>query len=339
MNLLTDCWLAVIRRDGKREKVAIWGLLDEYESNPIVDLESPRPDFRNALYQLLIGIMQVAAAPEDEEVWAELWEEPYSPEEFKEKVLKYEDCFEIDSEGPAFMQDYDSELLQKNNPVSIYRLVMGSPGDNTVKENGDFFIKEKNNFELDVYWAAVALYVTQTTGPPDGGGHRAGLRGSGPLTTLIVPAIHSREATIWEKLWLNILPQEETNSWNGNPEKEIFPWMNCTISSTGDKTTTFKDLHPLSIFWGMPWRVRFVLPPQEGICLLTGARSEKTINQHRRLKHGFMYSNLWTHPFTPHLAKIPEKTEYQENNKKISMLATSDNFFYRNWSVLCLAGA
>ena len=132
MNLLTDSWMPVIRRDGTREKIAIWQLLDDYQTNPIIDLQAPRPDFRNALYQLLIGIIQVAAAPEDEEDWAELWDEPYSPDEFKQKILKYQDCFEIDSEGPAFMQDYDSTLLQQKDAVSIFRLVMGSPGNITV---------------------------------------------------------------------------------------------------------------------------------------------------------------------------------------------------------------
>ena len=62
MNLLVDQWMPVIRRDGTRAKIAVYELLDDYQDNAVVDLESPRPDFYNALFQLLIWIVQVAAA-------------------------------------------------------------------------------------------------------------------------------------------------------------------------------------------------------------------------------------------------------------------------------------
>ena len=333
MNLLKDSWLPVIRQDGTREKVAICGLLDGYESNPIVDLEAPRPDFRNAIYQLLIGIVQVAAAPEDEEEWAELWEEPYSAEEFERKVLEYEHCFEIDSEGPAFMQDYDAELVKKSSPVSIFRLLIGSPSDNAVDQNKDLFVKESNGYELDAYWAAIALYATQTTGRPDGPGCRAGLQGTGPLIALLVPHSDSGRATFWQKLWLNVFPQDDTSIWKGNCDKAIFPWMTHTISSENDTMVRYDDLHPLSVYWGMPWRTRFVLPTQEGVCHLTGEDSPRTITCFRRMKHGNLYSNLWRNPFSPYRTQIKDKGK--QGNGKLAMLATSDRFSYRAWGVLC----
>jgi CRISPR system Cascade subunit CasA len=63
MNLIKDPWLPIARQNGTREKISIRQQLDEYHKNPVTELEAPRPDFRNALYQLLIGIVQVAAAP------------------------------------------------------------------------------------------------------------------------------------------------------------------------------------------------------------------------------------------------------------------------------------
>lgn len=105
MNLLYDQWLPIIRKDGSKSKIAIYQLLDDYRTNPVLELEAPRPDLKNALYQLLIGITQVAAMPEDEEEWAELFCSPHSPETYQEKILKFRDCFEIDSKGPAAYSD------------------------------------------------------------------------------------------------------------------------------------------------------------------------------------------------------------------------------------------
>ena len=335
MNLLVDRWLPVVRRDGTREKVAICDLLDEHPTNPIVDVEAPRADFRNAIYQLLIGIVQVAAAPEDEEDWYDLWKEPYTSESFREKVLIYEDCFEIDSDGPAFMQDFDSDQLLSKEHVNVFRLLLGTPGENTVKLNRDLFVKELPTFQLDAYWAAIALFLSQqVAGPPDGGGHREGLRGSGALTTLVLPIQESSDTSLWQVVWTNIFPQEETMSWNGNSEKAIFPWMTSTISSTGNKVAGFDVFHPLCVYWGMPWRVRFVLPALQGVCQTTGSESRQVIRQHCRLKHGNMYSNLWRHPFTPYKDKITD--EDLEKNKKPSMRADSDRFLYTNWAALCL---
>ena len=100
MNLLKDKWLPVIRRNskpGEFENIAIWQLIDGYCNNPVTEIIAPRPDFRNAIYQLLIGVVQVSALPEDNEHWRDLYYSPWNAEEFKTKILSLESCFEIDS--------------------------------------------------------------------------------------------------------------------------------------------------------------------------------------------------------------------------------------------------
>lgn len=182
LNLLKDSWLPVVRKDGAKEKVAIHQLLDSYAENPIMEFESPRPDFRNALYQLLIGIVQVAAMPPNERKWKRLFSEPYSSEEFSERVLKYEKCFEINSDGPAFMQDYK---LDSAKPMSLAKLFLDSPSDNALKLNTDHFVKRDIISAIDPYWGALALYTLQTFTAGIGSGYRVGLRGGGPLSTII----------------------------------------------------------------------------------------------------------------------------------------------------------
>ncbi len=332
MNLIKDPWLPIVRKDGSKEKIAIHELLGDYKENPVMELEAPRPDFRNALYQLLIGIVQVSAMPEDEELWADLFEKPYSPSEFSSKVLKYADCFEIDSEGPAFMQDYDLPEDNKRELKPIYWMTMGSPGKNTIKENKAHFMKDIPNYQLDSYWAAVALFQLQTVGPPDGGGHREGLSGSGALFTIILPLKENRGATLWEKIWLNIFPEDYVSSWNGNISKPIFPWIVPTKISTGDIVSFFDDLHPLSVYWSFPRRIRLKFSKEVGICFLTNCQSNNVVKEYDTIKHGTLYHNTWQHPLVPYTNEIPEK----DGKKKNSMRAISSNFIYTNWSSVAL---
>jgi CRISPR system Cascade subunit CasA len=333
MNLIKDLWLPVIRNDGSREKIAIWQMLDNYKTNPIIDIESPRPDFRNAIYQLLIGIVQVAAMPEDDDEWHKLWDKPYSEKDFKSKILEYEDCFEIDSDGPAFMQDYSPKEFTDVEPKNIGKLILGSPGENTIKLNKDHFVKRDENCAIDIYWSAIALFGLQTFGPPDGGGHREGLRGSGPLTCLIVPYKSGKQTALWNSIWSNVFPNEEISSWNGNKKSEIFPWMKPTKVSTGNIITLYKDYHPLSVYWSFPRRIRLRLNTRsEGFCSLSNTKSNCLISNYATLKHGTLYSNLWEHPFTPYYKERPK----EESNKKNTIRAFSNNFIYRNWVSLIL---
>lgn len=77
MNLIRDKWIEVVRRNGKRERIAPLQLTADAE-DPVIDVLAPRPDFRGALYQFLIALLQTACAPEDLNEWKECWEEPLS---------------------------------------------------------------------------------------------------------------------------------------------------------------------------------------------------------------------------------------------------------------------
>jgi CRISPR system Cascade subunit CasA len=66
MNLITDPWIPVIRRNGP-DKIKPWQIAET--DNPVMELNAPRPDFQGALYQFLIGLVQTCFAPEDEDEW------------------------------------------------------------------------------------------------------------------------------------------------------------------------------------------------------------------------------------------------------------------------------
>ncbi len=325
LNLLKDPWLPIIRRDGTREKIAIHQLLVGYVGNPIMELESPRPDFRNALYQLLIGIVQVATMPKNERKWKRLFNEPYSSEEFSERVLKYEKCFAINSDGPAFMQDFD---LPEGEEKSISALLIEAPGKKTIKDNQDHFIKRGIVEQVDAYWAAVALYTMQTFAPSGGVGHRVGLRGGGPLTTILLP---TEEATLWETLWCNIISEEYLSTLLGDTAlddcSDIFPWMKSSkLSKTKGSELYSGEVHPFHHFFGMPRRMRLDFSRVEGMCDLTGNETGVLVKSYITKNYGNNYDGAWMHPLNAY-SHNPNKPD----ELPLSIKAQPGGVGYRHW--------
>jgi len=308
MNLLKDKWLPVIRRNsgpGEFENIAIWQLLDDYHNNPVTDIIAPRPDFRNAIYQLLIGIVQVVAFPEDEEDWRDLYYSPWSAEEFNTKVLSIESCFEIDSDGPAFMQDYG--LVGKIKEETLKYLFINLPS------NEHFFPADINAVKsepkkINPYWAAIALYTLQTFAPGGRRGHRGCMRKGGALTTIILPKKES--STLWGKIWMNVIDEENVRQLNGNIDKkdlpDIFPWMKPTKTSENDSELFPDECNPFHSYFGMPRRIRLKFEDREGKCDLTGLISDKVVIGYLTIPYGNYY-NGWIHPLSAYELKKKDK--------------------------------
>lgn len=322
MNLLKDPWLPIIRKNGAKEKIAIHQLLDSYKENPVMELEAPRPDFKNALYQLIIGIVQVSAMPEKERKWKALFEEPYSMEDFSERVLKYEECFEIDSEGPAFMQDFD--LPEGFKKESLKNLFINLPANEHYMPVNKTFNKSEPK-KIGVYWAAIALYTLQTFAPGGGRGHKAGIRGGGPLSVLVMP---KGESTLWAKIWTNIVSGEFISTLSGNQDKvdmiDIFPWMKKTEGSA----VYPEQCHPFQMYFGMPRRIRFVFGG-EAVCDISGEHIERSVIGYKTRHSGNDYKGAWIHPLTPY--KPPN-----EEGDILSIKPKVGGIGYRHWLSLAL---
>jgi len=322
MNLIKDPWLPIVRRDGSKEKIAIHDILRDYKENPVMELEAPRPDFKNALYQLLIGIVQVAAMPERERAWKKLFSEPYNPEDFSERVLEYENCFEIDSDGPAFMQDFN--LPEDNKRESLKNLFINLPANEHYTPSNQFFKKEAPLY-IDVYWAAIALYTLQIFAPGGGRGHKAGIRGGGPITTLVLP---EKKSSLWCKIWLNVISKEYVAGLSGelslNSASDIFPWMKLTA---GDEVYP-SQCNPFQMYFGMPRRIRFEFG-EPAVCEISGVQSKKTVTGYKTRHSGNDYKGLWTHPLTP----------YHSPNKDgdlLSLKPKKGGIGYKHWLSLAL---
>ncbi|MDQ7016968.1 MAG: type I-E CRISPR-associated protein Cse1/CasA [Gammaproteobacteria bacterium] len=303
-NLLQEPFLAVRCLDGRLKKIPVWQISDPN----VLALAAPRADFNAALVQFILGLLQTAFAPEDEDEWLDFLLTPPTPETLQSRFQKHEKAFELLGDQPCFMQDFESQLEGEAKPIAA--LLIETPGGNTLKQNTDHFIKRGQAAALCPCCAATALFTLQTNAPAGGVGHRTSLRGGGPLTTLVCadPLVDDEDtpSSLWRDLWLNVLLRSELESSSGNAsltaESATFPWLAATRSSEKSGVdTTPEDVHPLQMYWGMPRRIRLLesdLPAAE--CAVCGEVSDSLIEQFVTRNYGVNYSGAWRHPLSPH---------------------------------------
>ncbi|MCQ8119038.1 type I-E CRISPR-associated protein Cse1/CasA [Methylomonas rosea] len=323
MNLITDQWIPVIRQNGQSDCIAPWQIAET--ENPVIEITAPRPDFQGALYQFLIGLLQTNFAPEDEDQWLEYWEQPPSATVLQASLDKLAPCFELTSEqGPAFLQDFD---LPDGEAKPIAALLIEAPGGKTLKDNLDHFIKRGSANQLCPSCAASALFTLQTNAPGGGRGHRAGLRGGGPLTTLVIPK--ATQTTLWQKLWLNVLNQEDHDSAD-NVNVSVLPWLGKTRTSEKGQMTMPGDVHPLHAYWGMPRRMRLITTCESAVCDLCGSPADSIFREYCTKNYGTNYDGAWQHPLTPY-RHDPKKV-----NPPLSLKGQQGGLGYRHWLGLAL---
>lgn len=130
MNLLSTSWLKIKRQSGVIETIAPYQITENYQTDPVIDLILPRSDFRGAIIQFLIGLLQTAFADIQPYQWRTWRKNPPSPEELKMKFAPFIKAFAIDSNGPSFMQDLE---LTGAEFKPIGSLLLEQPGENTLK--------------------------------------------------------------------------------------------------------------------------------------------------------------------------------------------------------------
>ncbi|MCV6612126.1 MAG: type I-E CRISPR-associated protein Cse1/CasA [Amphritea sp.] len=329
MNLITDRWLPVIRQSGQMEWIAPYQIAETVD--PVVELNAPRPDFQGGLYQFLIGLLQTVYAPQDEEQWEERFESPDSGavEAVFGQLIPAMSLF--NDEGPAFLQDFE---MPDGEAKPIAALLIEAPGGKTLKDNLDHFIKGGTVPDMCSSCAASALFTLQTNAPSGGVGHRVGLRGGGPLTTLLIP--EDTHATLWQKLWLNVLvvDQQDMPVTEEPLNPAILPWMGATrLSDKSGKDTSPEDGHPLQMYWGMPRRIRLQASDNNGTCSLCGAEEQSLFESFRTKNYGTNYTDYWIHPLTPF------RYDPKKKNPPLSLKGQQGGLGYRHWIGLALGVA
>jgi CRISPR system Cascade subunit CasA len=187
------------------------------------------------------------------------------------------------------------------------------------------FIKRNRIKGLCPHCAALALFCLQTNAPAGGAGIRTGLRGGGPLTTLLVS---QHPACLWRDLWLNICERDKFLGRAGDPGKKephfTFPWLAEIdgIQAVSGQTAPIQ-VHPFHIFWAMPRRIRLDMENLvPGDCDLCGRPSPGLIRRFFTRPRGLNYKGAWRHPLSPY---------YENKGEWLAMHPQPGGIGYRHW--------
>lgn len=298
MNLLQENWLTV------RCPTSIHVIDVTRIGEPLWrDLLAPRPDFRGALYQFLVGLLQSSVlAPTDLDEWAERWRYPPTPEELATAFGPYQHAFLLENDGPAFMQDFHLSAEASKVPIADLLIDAGS-------DSNRYFNKLASDYGMCEACAAQALLTLQLNAPAGGRGVRTSVRGGGPLTTLLVPV--DPDATLWQRLWLNVLPAGALDYPAARTPGDILPWMSPTRTSDGsgaqetlpqfERHRQPHEVHPLQVYWSMSRRIRLdAKTASQGDCAVCGAGNVRLIRHYYTRHGGTNYTGSWRHPLTPY---------------------------------------
>lgn len=306
MNLLDEAWIPVRRSNGEQD----WITPLQITEPTIIALDARRPDFNGSLIQFLIGLVQTTTPMDSEIEWKQWNENPPTADQLKQWFEPVHEAFVFDGDGARFMQDFGlrTEGVSEKDFNSISSLLIEAPGENTLKENKDHFIKRNTVNSLCMHCTATALFTLQTNAPSGGAGHNTSIRGGGPLTTLV---ISGDQSSLWSTVWLNIKKRSDFLAANGDATKAeleySFPWVKAmnTLQLEGGQLTPIQ-VHPAHNFWGTPRRIRLDLEHvSAGKCDCCGRESDVLVDRYITKAKGFDYKGGWSHSLSPYYENKP----------------------------------
>ncbi|RHX83878.1 type I-E CRISPR-associated protein Cse1/CasA [Leptospira stimsonii] len=303
MNLLQDKWITVVRKNGEIEKVAPFEITGKIGTNPIIEIITPRPDFKGALYQFLIGLFQTVYAPKDESEWEDRLNRPPKPEILKLETDKVAFAFDLFGNKIRFMQDIRLQSAMDENSIKpIEYLLVDSPGKSTTEKNRDLFVKRNRIMKTCFSCSASALFTMQINAPEGGSGNYTSLRGGGPLTTIVKNNTPNQD--LWTEIWLNIISEPFINlkKLPGKNFEKIFPWLTDKFfKSEGSENISSNELHSYSVYWSNPRRIFLINNNKTGDCEICSAKQTFIIEDFVAKNQGINYGNgNWIHPLSPY---------------------------------------
>lgn len=330
MNLLHAPWMPVRDGQGRRH----WIRPDQLSDPAWRAFDADRPDFNGALAQFAIGLLQTTTPVDNPMDWRCWLHTPPDGDILRQWFEPVAAAFVLDGDGPRFMQDLDlgTEGVVHND---IGALLIESPGEQTVRNNADHFIKRGQVNALCPACAALALFTLQLNAPAGGAGHRTGVRGGGPLTTLVLAP---GDATLWQHLWMNVRERPDFLSQGGDPTlleaHRSFPWLGplgALQSTTPQGELAQSQVHPAHLYWAMPRRIRLDDEEHAASTCNICARSAPTLVTHYGTKnYGLNYKGAWNHPLSPY---------YASKEDWLPLHPQPDGLGYRHWLAWTLGAA
>jgi CRISPR system Cascade subunit CasA len=331
VNLLEERWIPIRRASGLAEGIAPHEVTDRIDTDPVVALNAPRPDFNGALIQFLIGLVQTAWVRADS-FWDRdemLWSPP-ATDELARLFAPLKDAFHLDGDGPRFMQDLTLKPGDSPARNEISALLIDFPGAQAIEKNADHFVKRGSGGALCPHCAAAALFCLMTNAPSGGAGHRTSLRGGGPLTTLVsyVPiTLQHPPSALWRDVACNILEGTAfaPRSAHFDPPR-VFPWLQSIQQTTGKSGEVQPlDVSRLQAYWAMPRRIRLLFDHGTAVhCALCANETPYSIRHYDTKNYGLNYKGPWRHPLSPYYRNKP-------TDPFLPVHPQSDGIVYRHW--------
>lgn len=303
MNLLTEPWMPVRRRDGGRE----WVAPPQLARPDILAFDADRADFNGALAQFAIGLLQTTTPVERHSEWRALFTEGPSEKTLAQWFAPVQSAFELDGDGARFMQD---PVLASTSGERhcIAGLLLDTASENALPQNKDLWVKRHQRNAMCHACTAIALFQMQSIAPQGGGGGGGkfvGVRGGGPLTTLLVA---QPRRTLWHDLWFNVMEQAAFVDLPGEKQpgsiEDTFPWMReWGLQAAARKELTPIDVTAAHVFWAMPRRIRIDFDETApGVCDVCQRETRRVLRSYRDATGGLHYKrqDLWDHPLSPY---------------------------------------
>lgn len=318
MSLLLEKWIPVRTRTGQRR----WITPDELSDPELLAFDADRADFNGALAQFAIGLLTTYAPLKGRREWETGFAKPPDRSTLRSWFEPGIAAFDYDGDGARFMQD---RSLATSAEFGVASLFIDSPGENAIKNNSDHFVKRGRIEQLCPHCAVTALLTLQINAPAGGAGHRTGLRGGGPLTTLVAC---QPTRSLWHDLWLNVIEPPQQFEHGGDPKKTAshftFPWLAdvTAIQPEGGQTSP-AQVHPLHIHWAMPRRIRLDFSHvRAGACDICHRHDERLLARYATVPYGLNYKGPWDHTLSPY---------YETKEGWLPLHPQPGGFGYRHW--------
>lgn len=307
MNLLIDPWIPV-RGQGKAsaQKLTLRQLLCE---DAKWELCLPRDDMEMAALQLLVCLAQTLATPADLGALKQLITKPFALHQFDAGCMPCASWFRLDHPQSPFMQ---VRGVKATEPTPMDKLLAGVTG----ATNSCFVNPSGLGEALCSGCTAIALFNQAMNVPGFGGGFKASLRSSAPVTTL-VQGEHLRQT-----VWLNVLTGEGIERllpWHRKTEGQQPTWIE-PIKSETFSATGIGFLRGL--FW-QPAHIELLPAETGGNCSCCGQQDTEVYRGFNKAKFNYTVTGIWPHP---HGARTMTLKKGEQEEKYVSFTTTAPSW-------------
>lgn len=286
MNLLIDDWIPV-QHQGFFKQISLKALLTSDEPWQV---SLPRDDMEMACLQLLVSLTQVLFIPLDAKELKARIGKPVTEDDYKDAVEGKLEWFGMDHPESPFMQVRGVKATELTDMAKLFAGLTGSTSST--------FVNEPNLAgTLCSSCAALGLFNQALNCPGFGGGFKASLRGSVPISTLILGD------DLRDTLWQNVLCKtvlDDVMPWHETNKNEKPNWVDLVKSK--DKVAAHETGLLRGLFW-QPAHIELVREEGRGSCDCCGKEAQRYIG-FKKEKFVYEFNGVWPHPHGPRVYKL-----------------------------------